>query len=195
VVSYGITKSNELIADYQATVDAPCPVNLTNHSYFNLAGEGKGDILSHEITLCSSAYVGVDDVLIPTGKLIPVDGGPFDFRVRKPVNRDFAATGGGYDHCFVIDGKPGDLRPCAEVYEAASGRTMKLSTTQPGVQFYTGNFLAGNSGKLGSVYNRNYGFCLETQHFPDSPNHSEFPSAIFGPDRDYHEKTVFSFNW
>jgi aldose 1-epimerase len=194
-VSYGLTKSNELMVDYEAKVDAPCPINLTNHSYFNLAGEGKGDILSHELTLYSSAYVGVDGVLIPTGKLVPVDGGPFDFRARKPVSRDLAAAGGGYDHCFAIDGKAGELRPCAEVFEAGSGRTMKLSTTQPGVQFYTGNFLTGNSGKLGSVYNKHYGFCLETQHFPDSPNHSEFPSAIFGPDRDYHEKAVFAFNW
>jgi aldose 1-epimerase len=194
-VSYGLSKANELIADYQAKVDAPCPVNLINHSYFNLAGEGRGDILSHELTLYSSSYVEVGGSLIPTGKLIPVNEGPFDFRARKPVNRDLAAAGGGYDHCFVVDGEPGKLRPCAEVFEASKGRSMKISTTQPGVQFYTGNFLAGLPGKLGSVYNKHYGFCLETQHFPDSPNRPEFPSAVFSPDRDYHEQAVFSFSW
>ncbi|MDR1565992.1 MAG: galactose mutarotase [Treponema sp.] len=194
-VSYGLSKTNELIADYEAKVDAPCPVNMTNHSYFNLAGEGKGDILSHELTLDSSSYVEVGRSLIPTGKLLPVKDGPFDFRARKPVSRDLVAAGGGYDHCFVVDGEPGRLRPCAEVSEAQSGRSMKISTTQPGVQFYTGNFLAGLPGKLGSVYNKHYGFCLETQHFPDSPNHPEFPPAVFGPDRDYHEQAVFSFSW
>jgi aldose 1-epimerase len=192
-VSYGLTKSNELIADYQAKVDAPSPINLTNHSYFNLAGEGKGDILSHEVTLYSSSYVEVNDVLIPTGKLTPVDGGAFDFRRRKPVDRDLAAAGGGYDHCFAVDGAIGELRPCAEVYESSSGRTLKINTTQPGVQFYTGNFLSGLSGKHGSIYNKHAGFCLETQHFPDSPNHPEFASAVFGPDREYHEKAVFTF--
>jgi aldose 1-epimerase len=194
-VSYGLSKASDLIADYEAKVDAPCPVNLTNHSYFNLAGEGKGDILSHELTLYSSSYVEVGGSLIPTGKLLPVKDGPFDFRARKPVSRDLAAAGGGYDHCFAVDGEPDKLRPCAEVFEASSGRTMKVSATQPGVQFYTGNFLAGLPGKLGSVYNKHYGFCLETQHFPDSPNHPEFPSTVFGPDRDYHEQAVFSFSW
>jgi aldose 1-epimerase len=194
-VSYGLSKSNELIADYQATVDAPSHINLTNHAYFNLAGEGKGDILFHEVTLCSSSYMEVNDALIPTGRLTPVDSGPFDFRRRKPVDRDIAAAGGGYDHCFAVDGAVGELRPCAEVYESGSGRTMKISATQPGVQFYTGNFLENLSGKYGSVYNKHAGFCLETQHLPDSPNHPEFPSAIFGPDRDYHEKAVFSFGF
>jgi aldose 1-epimerase len=194
-VSYGLSKSNELIADYQAKADAPSPVNLTNHSYFNLAGEGKGSILSHEVTLFASSYVEVNESLIPTGNLVPVDNGPFDFRRRKPVNRDLAATGGGYDHCFALEGKAGELRPCAEVHEGVSGRTMKISTTQPGVQFYTGNFLAGLPGKHGSVYNKHSGFCLETQHFPDSPNRGEFPPAVFGPGREYHEKTVFSFGF
>jgi aldose 1-epimerase len=194
-VCYGLSKSNEILADYEAKVDAPCPVNLTNHSYFNLAGEGQGDILSHELMLHASSCVEIDSSLIPTGKLIPVQGGPFDFKTRKPVKRDIEAAGGGYDHCFAVDGKAGELRPCAEVYEGSSGRTMKIYTTQPGVQFYSGNMLTGIPGKTGSVYRKHSGFCLETQHFPDSPNKSEFPDAIFGPSRDYHERAVFSFSW
>jgi aldose 1-epimerase len=206
-VTYGLTKSNEIIADYMAKVDAPSPVNLTNHAYFNLAGEGAGDILAHEVRIHASSYVGVDGNLIPTGTLVPVQNTPFDFRIAKPVGRDLADSGGGYDHCFVMDtdggaegrenasASAGGLRPCAEVSEPRSGRTMRLFTTQPGVQFYTGNFLDGVIGKAGSVYGKHAGFCLETQHFPDSPNRREFPSAIFGPDRDYHEKAVFSFDW
>jgi aldose 1-epimerase len=195
VVCYGLSKSNEILVDYDAKLDAPCPVNLTNHSYFNLAGEGQGDILSHELTLHASSYVEINDSLIPTGKLLPVQGGPFDFKTRKPVKQDLKAAGGGYDHCFALDGKAGELRPCAEVYEGRSGRTMKLYTTQPGVQFYSGNMLPGVQGKFGSVYRKHDGFCLETQHFPDSPNKSSFPDAVFGPDRDYHEKAVFAFSW
>lgn len=200
VVSYGLTKSNEIIADYQARVDAPSPVNLTNHSYFNLAGEGKGDILSHKALIYAASYVAVDATLMPTGKLQSVQNGPFDFRSQKPIGRDIAETSGGYDHCFVVDGftSPNGvetLRPCAEITEDSSGRTMRLFTTQPGVQFYTGNFLSGVPGKPGSVYDKQTGFCLETQHFPDSPNRPEFPSAIFGPGRDYHEKSVFAFDW
>jgi aldose 1-epimerase len=194
-VSYGLTKSNEIIADYQAVVDAPCPVNLTNHAYFNLEGEGAGDVLSHRALLHASSYVAVDETLIPTGVLTPVQNTPFDFRTAKPIKRDLTAAGGGYDHCFVIDGGSGTLRPCAEVSDPRSGRTMRLFTTQPGVQFYTGNFLDGVIGKAGSVYGKHSGFCLETQRFPDSPNRTEFPQAIFGPDRDYHEKAVFSFDW
>lgn len=203
-VSYGLTKSNELIASYEARSSAPTPVNLTNHAYFNLAGEGRGTILSHELRLYSSAYVEINEQLIPTGRLVPVRDTPFDFKTRKPIRRDLAAeyggTGGsgapgGYDHCFVVDGEPGKLRPCAEVHEPDSGRTMKLFTTQPGVQLYTGNMLAGTAGKQGSQYVRHTGFCLETEHFPDSPNRGEFPSCVFGPGRDYREKSVFAFDW
>jgi aldose 1-epimerase len=204
-VTYGLTKFNEIIADYKAKVDAPSPVNLTNHAYFNLAGEGAGDILSHVVLLHASSYVEVDGNLIPTGALAPVQNTPFDFRIAKPVSRDLAGAGGGYDHCFVVDGDAegrgskadpgGALLPCAEVSEPRSGRILRLFTTQPGVQFYTGNFLDGVIGKAGSVYGKHAGFCLETQRFPDSPNKREFPSAIFGPERDYHEKAVFSFDW
>ena len=201
-VTYGLTKLNEITALYEAAADSQTPVNLTNHAYFNLAGEGNGSILSHEVCLNSSIYIEVDDDLIPTGRLLPVENGPFDFRNRKPVNRDLKAEYGGsggetgpagYDHCFIVDGEPGKLRPCAEVFERKSGRTMRVFTTQPGVQFYTGNMLTGIPGKAGSLYTKHTGFCLETQHFPDSPNKKEFPPCIFGPDKNYSEKTVFSF--
>jgi len=195
-VSYGLSASNEIIAVYKAAVDAPSPVNLTNHSYFNLAGEGRGLILDHEVQLYASSYLEVQEDLIPTGKILPVKGGPFDFSIRKPIRRDMETAGGGYDHCFVVDGEAGKIRPCAEVYETGSGRTMKVWTTQPAVQFYTSNMLPpGTLGKAGSVYGTHSGFCLETQYFPDSPNKKDFPSAIFGPDREYHEKTVFAFEW
>jgi len=199
-VSYGLTKSNELVADYEAKLDAPCPVNLTNHAFFNLAGEGRGfNALSTELKLYCSSYLEVDEALIPTGKLIPVINTPFDFKTKKPIGKDIGVpakgSAAGYDHCFVIDGEPGDLRPFAEVYEPFTGRSMRGFTTQPGVQFFSGNNLSSVQGKIGSVYEKYSGFCLETQHFPDTPNRPEFPSAIFGPDRDYHEKAVFAFDW
>ena len=199
-VCYGITKSNEIVADYQAKLDAPSPVNLTNHAYFNLAGESRGaDILSTELKLYSSSYLEIDEYLIPTGKLISSDRTPFDFKSAKPIGKDIEAMAfsktDGYDHCFIIDGEPGKLRPFAEVFEPLTGRYMKGFTTQPGVQFYSGNYISAMPGKIGSVYEKYGGFCLETQHFPDSPNKPEFPSAIFGPDRDYHERAVFVFDW
>jgi aldose 1-epimerase len=146
--------------------------------------------------------------MIPTGKLVPAAGGPFDFASPKPIGRDFEATRGtnasklddgsdgpGYDHCFVLEGESGVLRPCADIFEPLSGRSMRVFTTQPGVQFYTGNFLDGIAGKMGSVYGRHSGFCLETQGLPDSPNRKEFPSGVFGPGRDYHERSIFAFDW
>jgi len=196
VVSYGLTESNEIICDYYAKTDKSSPVNLTNHAYFNLAGEGKGDILSHNMLLYSSSYVQVDKTGIPTGRLIPVDGTDFDFRTRRKICSDVSLFKPfqGYDHCFTVDGEPGKLRPCAEVYEPFSGRTMKVFTTQPGVQFYTGNHLKRVEGKQGSVYIKHSGFCLETQHYPDSPNQNCFPSCIAGPEKDYHERAVFAFS-
>ena len=194
IVSYGLTKSNEIIADYKVKVDKNCPVNLTNHAYFNLAGEGKGSIISHEVVLYSSSYVEVGKKSIPTGRLLPVDGGVFDFRKRRRIDTCFGKVS-GYDHCFVVDGEIGKLRPCAEVYEPETGRSMKVFTTQPGVQFYTGNHLNVAAGKLGASYVKHSGFCLETQHYPDTPNQSGFPSCITGPGKDYHEKSVFLFDW
>ena len=198
VVSYGLTKSNEIVADYEAKVDKMCPVNLTNHAYFNLAGEGSGiDILSTELKLNCNSYVEVDDNLIPTGKILSTENTPLDFKKRKPIGKnilDLPKTE-GYDHCFVINGKYGELRPFAEAYEHSTGRCMRGFTTQPGVQLFTGNNISQLKGKNGFIYDKYSGFCLETQHFPDSPNKPEFPSAIFGPGRDYHEKAVFSFDW
>ena len=201
VVCYGLTKSNEIIASYEAMAYKPCPINLTNHSYFNLAGEGEGSILSHEVRLHSSNYVEIDKQLIPTGRLVEVKDSGFDFLTAKPIRKDmkneYGGTGSldGYDHCFAVDGEPGSLRPCAEVFEPVTGRSMKVFTTQPGVQFYTGNNLTGIAGKHGSVYTKHTGFCLETEHFPDSPNHDSFPDCVFGPGKNYHEKAVFKFDW
>jgi len=200
VVSYGLTKSNELVAVYEASVDAPSPINLTNHAYFNLAGESRGiSILSTELKLFCSSYLEVDNSLIPSGRLLSAEKTPFDFRIRKPLGKDIKAAdenkAGGYDHCFVVDGEPGKLRPFAEVFEPFTGRSMRGFTTQPGVQLYTGNNISSIPGKFGLLYEKHGGFCLETQHFPDSPNKPEFPSAIFGPDREYHEKAVFAFDW
>ncbi|MDR2210109.1 MAG: galactose mutarotase [Spirochaetaceae bacterium] len=210
-VNYGINPANELWACYEAFVDQPCPVNLTNHAYFNLAGEGSGTILAQELKLYASSYVEPGEDLIPTGKLLPLAGTPLDFTKPKAIGRDYGelcggdteALGKGYDHCFVLEGYAEDkgapenkpLLPCAEVRDPGSGRSLAVSSTQPGVQFYSGNFLAGIPGKAGSVYGKNAGFCLETQHFPDSPNRDKFPGALFGPDRPYHEKTVFSLKF
>ena len=194
VVCYGLTKSNELIADYYAETDKSTPVNLTNHAYFNLAGEGNGDILSHEVMLHSSSYVEVDKHAIPTGRVLPVAGTVFDFTKRKSIRAGFDKMGfKGYDHCFVTDGEYGKLRPCADVLDPSSGRSMKVFTTQPGVQFYTGNFI-NITGKQGAKYTNHSGFCLETQHFPDTPNQSGFPSCIVTPGSSYNERSVFAFD-
>jgi len=196
VVSYGLTKSNEIICDYQASVSKPCPVNLTNHAYFNLAGEENGSILSHEVVLYSSSYIEVDNKSIPTGRVLPVDNTDFDFRKKRKICADVSSPDlfKDYDHCFAVDGKPGELRPCAEVYERNSGRTMKVFTTQPGVQFYTGKYL-NIAGKYGTHYSKYSGFCLETQHYPDTPNQSGFPSCTAAPRKSYHEKAVFMFDF
>jgi aldose 1-epimerase len=202
-VTYGLTKANEIVAIYEAKAKNPTPVNLTNHAYFNLAGEGAGNILSHEVKLNSSSYLEVDDSLIPTGRLLPVHDSPFDFRQRKPIMRNlkpgYGGGGGpsspeGYDHCFTVEGDPGKLRACAEVLEPNSKLSMKVFTTQPAVQFYTGNMLTGIAGKAGSLYAKHSGFCLETQNFPDAPNKADFPSCIFGSNRDYSEKSIFKFD-
>jgi aldose 1-epimerase len=147
--------------------------------------------------LHASRYVEVGKDLIPTGNMPSILGGPFDFTQKKAIGKDIEKTNSGYDHCYILDAAndDGKLKPCADVFEPISGRSMKVLTTQPGVQFYSGNFLDNIRVKLGSVYNKRAGFCLETQHLPDSPNQKDFPSCIYGPDKKYHEKALFAFSW
>jgi len=199
-VTYVLTESNELVIDYEATTDKDTPINVSQHTYFNLKGEGNGDILDHEIMINADKFTPVDKNLIPTGELRPVEGTPLDFRkstrigARIDDNYEQLVLAHGYDHNFVINRKGPGLTLAARVYEPTTGRVLEVTTTQPGVQFYSGNFLDGSvTGKSGHVYKRRYGLCLETQHFPDSPNHPEFPTTILKPGETFHQQTVFKF--
>lgn len=199
-VTYTLTDDNELKLDYTATTDKATVLNVSNHSYFNLAGQGNGDILNHTLELKASRITPVDKTLIPTGDLKPVAGTPFDFTTPHKIGERINAKdqqiefGGGYDHNFVADGDAGTLRLIARASEETSGRVMEVFSTQPGVQFYTGNFLDGTlKGKGGKVYQKRFGFCLETQHYPDSPNKPKFPTTVLKPGETFHHTTVLRF--
>lgn len=200
-VIYTLRNDDALAIDYQATTDKKTVVNLTNHSYFNLTGNTKRDILDHVVMINASQFVPVDSTLIPTGKLKSVKGTPFDFTQPTPVGQRIDAQdqqiayGGGYDHCWVINQQGSGLALAATVHDPASGRFMEVMTTEPGVQFYTGNFLDGSlTGKYGVAYKQRYGLCLETEHFPDSPNQPNFPSVVLNPGETYQTATVYRFS-
>jgi aldose 1-epimerase len=197
-VVYSLREDGGLVIDYTATTDAPTVVNLTNHAYFNLAGEGEGTVLDHQMELQSDAFTPTDERLIPTGELRPVAGTPFDFRKATAIGARIDAAddqikkGHGYDHNFVVRGAPGTLRLAARVLDPKSGRLLETYTTEPGIQFYTGNFMDGKTlGKSGKPYVGRGAFCLETQHYPDSPNQPAFPSTVLRPGRIYRQTTVY----
>jgi aldose 1-epimerase len=199
-VVYTLTDDDQLIVDYRATTDKPTVINLTQHSYFNLAGGAASDILGHELTINASQFTPVDETLIPTGELASVEGTAFDFRqptaigARIEQDDEQLAHGLGYDHNFVLNRTGEGLQAAARVYDPITGRVLEVATTEPGLQFYSGNFLDGTiTGKGGGTYAHRSGFCLETQHFPDSPNQPTFPSTVLRPGEEYRSQTVFTF--
>ena len=198
-VTYTLTDENELKLDYNVTSDKKTLINMTNHSYFNLAGHNADNIEAHRLSINASHYTPVFERLIPTGELAEVEGTPFDFRVMKAVGDDIEADdiqlkyGQGYDHNFVLDGYDGTLRKAASVEEPTSGRKMDVYTDQPGIQFYAGNCIAPENGKEGAVYGKRSGLCLETQCFPDAVNQPQFPDVIYGPERPYRTTTIYKF--
>lgn len=203
IIVYTLADDNSLVVDYHASTDKATPINVTQHTYFNLKGEGQGTILDHKLMLNAKTFTPVDESLIPTGEMPAVAGTPFDFTTAKAIGRDIdqqneqLVFGLGYDHNWILnkDGKEGELSLAAQVHEPSSGRVMEIYTTEPGIQFYCGNFLDGRlKGKSGKPYVHRGGFCLETQHFPDSPNQPNFPSTILKPGETYESKTVFKFS-
>jgi len=201
VVTYTLTDKNEVVIDYEATADEETIINLTHHSFFNLAGAGNGDILGHEMMINAEQFIPVDSSLIPTGELKKVTGTPFDFSTPHKIGEridegdEQLKFGRGYDHSWVLKKKGNELSLAARVTEPVSGRAMEVWTTEPGLQFYSGNFLTGKDiGKGNRVYPVRSAFCLEAQHFPDSPNHPDFPSTVLKPGERYTQKTVYKFD-
>ncbi len=194
-VFYFLDNNNSLTISFEAETDKPTPVNLSNHSYFNLKGAGNGDILDHILTINADKYTEVNKELIPTGKLLPVENTPFDFRTPHRIGERIAKVKGGYDHNFVLNKKKeNELSFAVKLEEPSSGRILEIYTTQPGIQFYSGNFLDGSIiGKGGKRYYKHYALCLEPQHFPDSPNHPNFPNTILRPGEKYSQKIIYKF--
>jgi aldose 1-epimerase len=195
-VVYTVTPNNELKIEYKATTDKPTPVNLTNHSYFNLSAGTDSTILGHEILINADRYVAVDNNLIPTGELPAVKGTAMDFNVPAKIGTDIEKVAGGYDHTFALNKKSAEAPELAvSLYHPGTGRYMEVFTTEPGVQFYSGNFLNGTlTGKKGMKYVKHGGLCLEAQHFPDSPNQPNFPNTILRPGETYRQTTIYKFS-
>ena len=197
---YRLTDQNELNVEFRAETDAPTIINLTTHSFFNLAGAGSETILNHEVTIYADRFTPLNTEMVPTGELRKVENTPFDFRTAKPIGKDISApdeqlkAGHGYDHNFVLNKDTGDLSLAATALDPASGRKLEVWTDQPGLQFYTGNFLDGSDvGKEGKIYRQRSAFCFETQHFPDSPHHSHFPSVVLRPGDSFSHNSIFKF--
>ncbi len=196
VVVYSLGADNALKINYTATTDKATPVNLTNHAYFNLSAGKDSTILDHQIMINADRFTEVNDKLIPTGKLPEVKDGPMDFNNKKTIGQDIGQVQGGYDHNWVLNKNGNELSKAATVYHEGSGRMLEVWTTEPGIQFYTGNFLNGTltNTKGGAKYIKHAGLCLETQHFPDSPNQPSFPSSILNPGETYHQQTIYKFS-
>lgn len=198
-VIYTLTDKNELRIEYEAVSDQDTVINLTNHAYFNLSGHGNGTILNHDMRINADSFTTINAECIPDGSFTKVEATPLDFRQPTRIGNGIDAShpaiqaGGGYDHNFVLNGRIGELRDCAEVYDPDSGRRMVVKTTLPGVQFYSGNFLAEHEGKAGKIYQKRSGFCLETQFFPNSLKHKNFPSPVFKAGEKFKHTTVYEF--